>query len=72
MSRVRLRDLRPGVRVRVRAPEGGAYDDTVRLVTRTHLTLAPYARNRSVVCVVLTERSWCRVNDVIAVAGGAS
>lgn len=72
VSPVRVRDLLPGARVVVRAPEGGTYADVVRCVTRTHLTLAPYARNRTVVCVVLTERSWCRVSDVIEVAGGAS
>lgn len=54
---------RPGDRVRVRAPEGGEYIDVVRAVTRTHQTVAPH----TIVCIVLTERSWCRMGDVLEV-----
>ncbi len=60
---ISVKDLRPGTRVRVAAPEGGSYIDTVRVLTLTHQTVAPH----TIVCVVLTERSWCRVGDVLEV-----
>lgn len=57
-----------GSRVLVRCPTGRSpYWDVVRSVFKQQILLEPYARNLEVESLLLTTRSWCRVDDVMQV-----
>jgi hypothetical protein len=59
--------IKVGSRVLVRSDAQGEspYRDVVRGVFTQHVLREPYARNEEVEALVLTERSWCRVDSVI-------
>lgn len=56
-----------GRRVRFQRADGPTPVDTVREIGGTTRLLEPYARNEPVVCIVLTEHSWCEPKDVLEV-----
>ena len=60
--------IKVGSRVQVLSDAQGesTYWDVVRGVFTQHVLREPYARNEEVEALVLTERSWCRVDSVIS------
>lgn len=54
-----------GDRVTFVRPDGAICDDIVRDIGETHQLLMPYAPNRTLICVVLTNHSWCLPKDII-------
>jgi hypothetical protein len=59
--------IKVGSRVLVRSDRQGEshYWDVVRGVFTQHVLLEPYAPNEEAEALVLTKRSWCRVDSVI-------
>lgn len=48
-------------------PDGAVCDDVVRFVATTYRLLMPYAPNQTIVCVGLTNHSWCEPKDIVKI-----
>lgn len=54
-----------GDQIKFRRLDGVVAEDTVRAFSETTIFLMPYAPNKTVKAIVLTNHSWCQLSDVV-------
>jgi hypothetical protein len=54
-----------GDKIKFLRPDGVIAEDTVRAFEQTTIVLMPYAPNKTVPAIVLTNHSWCQPSDLV-------